>query len=196
MSEPEQKTFDILHEMEPLAKLVHDQPFLKDGISDTDLVILSTSLIDKFLRLILISGFRSNTVSKTLIAQIFEGDGPLSTFSGRILVCIALGLTNPDVRHDLSIIRKIRNKFAHSPTPIFLSSCEQIKYLRVSARKVIIDPDPIRLTFKQSCVGIIGFMADFTLLATAIDRFVSKNKDGILEEFAALKREATRREHD
>ena len=180
-----------MHELAPLAKFVgEDYPFLKDGLDDIGLVIQATSLIDKFLRLILISGFRSETVSKTLLATIFEGNGPLSTFSGRIAVCTALGLTSPQVRHDLAIIKAIRNEFAHSPVPLSLDAYPQVKSLTVSVRRLkITDTNEFRLKFKHSCAGIISFLGQFALLAIARDRFVSKNKEGVLQELREMERE-------
>ena len=180
--------FDIMHELAPLGKLMADGfPFVGEDLDDTGLVIQATSLIDRFLRLALISGFRSDTVSKTLLATIFEGYGPLSSFSSRIAVCIALGLTTPDVRHDLAVIKTIRNEFAHSPLALALSNYPQIKLLKVSSTKVPTDNNEYRMQFKQSCVGVIGFLCEFSLLAIARDRFVAKNKEGVFQELAALK---------
>jgi hypothetical protein len=39
--------------------------------------------------------------------------GPLGSFSARIELCYALGLSPKQVRRDLILIRKIRNDFAH-----------------------------------------------------------------------------------
>jgi DNA-binding MltR family transcriptional regulator len=45
---------------------------------------------------------------------LFEGSGPLSTMSGKILMGYALGLYGPQTRHDLEIFNEIRNAFAHA----------------------------------------------------------------------------------
>lgn len=187
-----QGQFDIMHEIKPLVGFANGNlPFLTAELDDTGLVIQATSLIDRFLRLILISGFRHETISKTLLSNIFDGNGPLSTFSSRIAVSTALGLTSPDVKHDLAIIKTVRNAFAHSYMPISLSDYGQIKSLIVSVSKIAInDSDEFRFKFKHSCAGIVGFLCQFALLATARDRFVSKHKDDIILEMAALQREA------
>jgi tetratricopeptide (TPR) repeat protein len=44
---------------------------------------------------------------------LFKYPGPISTFSARIELAYRLGLISDVFRHDLNIIRDIRNKFAH-----------------------------------------------------------------------------------
>lgn len=46
--------------------------------------------------------------------QLFDFNGPLGTFSSKILVAYAFNLFGPDTRHDLDLIRILRNEFAHS----------------------------------------------------------------------------------
>ena len=48
-----------------------------------------------------------------LVADLFEGTGPLSTFAARIELAHVLGLIGAKARRDLSLIRKVRNMFAH-----------------------------------------------------------------------------------
>jgi DNA-binding MltR family transcriptional regulator len=45
--------------------------------------------------------------------RVFEGMGPLATFSAKINLCSVLGVLVGDMQHDLNIMRKIRNDFAH-----------------------------------------------------------------------------------
>jgi hypothetical protein len=65
--------------------------------------------------------------------RIFEGDGPLSDFSGKILMASALRLIGPIARLDLDIIRHVRNAFAHSlinvsfATPEIMETCDRLK---------------------------------------------------------------------
>jgi hypothetical protein len=46
--------------------------------------------------------------------ELFEGHGPLATFSARTKVSRRLGLISADFEQAINIIRRIRNKFAHS----------------------------------------------------------------------------------
>jgi hypothetical protein len=45
---------------------------------------------------------------------LFEGSGPLATFSAKIWIGYALGLYGPKAKHDLETIKDIRNVFAHT----------------------------------------------------------------------------------
>jgi mannitol operon repressor len=65
--------------------------------------------------------------------QLVEGaNAPLGTFSARIEACYALGLTSDDEHNDLTLIRRIRNEFAHNiettfGTPSIVSRCSQLR---------------------------------------------------------------------
>jgi hypothetical protein len=63
-------------------------------------------------------------LSPTDYDKIFEGNGPLSTFSSKILMGYGLRLYGPDFRHDLEIIKDIRNGFAHVRLPLLLTQPE------------------------------------------------------------------------
>jgi DNA-binding MltR family transcriptional regulator len=52
------------------------------------------------------------------LSLIFEGNGPLATFSNRIRFGFALGIFGPKARNDLDLIRRIRNAFAHARRPL------------------------------------------------------------------------------
>jgi len=51
---------------------------------------------------------------KKQIEPLFDGFGPLSTFSGKISLSYAFSLIGYGAQHDLHLFRKIRNEFAHS----------------------------------------------------------------------------------
>jgi hypothetical protein len=56
--------------------------------------------------------------SKTLIEQLFNGFGILSTFSARIDFGFAIGLFGSMTRNDLNQIKFVRNEFAHEISPL------------------------------------------------------------------------------
>jgi Mannitol repressor len=49
-------------------------------------------------------------------SPLLQQDGPLGSFSARIEMVYRIGLIPDDWHHDLHVIRKIRNEFAHGPT--------------------------------------------------------------------------------
>jgi len=80
---------------------------------DTARAIVLTSLIeDKIETLISINLYHVS--SKSTKERIFSGNGPLSTFSNRILICYHLGWITDSSYSRITSIRKIRNEFAHN----------------------------------------------------------------------------------
>jgi hypothetical protein len=61
-------------------------------------------------------------LSKTGIAKLFDGYGPLSQFSAKIDIAYFFGLIDQTTYDDLRAIKDIRNKFAHATTPILFTS--------------------------------------------------------------------------
>ncbi|SEO20407.1 Mannitol repressor [Flavobacterium sp. CF108] len=77
--------------------------------------LLAASHIDFLLE----EAMRSKLVGTNKQLQaLFDFNGPLGTFSSRILLSYSIGLISKSYVHDLQIIRKIRNEFGHSPSII------------------------------------------------------------------------------
>lgn len=51
-------------------------------------------------------------------SQIFDANGPLATFSNKIIMAYGMGIFGKKTRHDLDLIRHLRNGFAHCRLPI------------------------------------------------------------------------------
>lgn len=49
---------------------------------------------------------------------LFDFEGPLGTFSAKIMMAYALELFGSKTNHDLLLIRTIRNEFAHCQLPL------------------------------------------------------------------------------
>lgn len=64
--------------------------------------------------------FKRNFINKWKIASkdqqsiYFGGNGPLSTFSQRMLIATGIGWLSSEAHAEMSLIRKIRNEFAHN----------------------------------------------------------------------------------
>lgn len=181
--------YDLVKEFSSLNSSISDGfPFLKPNLNDTTVVLLATSLIDEFLKFVLISGFQASAVSKRLIETVFEGTGPLATFSAKISLCSALGLVGgDDLRHDLTILRKIRNEFAHAYSERHLYNFPQCAALRISAKVGV--EDIARRQFKLSCAGIIPHLALSALINVAKGRFIADHKEQIQAEYAKMIKE-------
>ena len=57
-------------------------------------------------------------LTKSMKARLFEGYGPLSTFSARIDVSYAIGLISEETHKHLLAAKRIRNTFAHTDDPL------------------------------------------------------------------------------
>jgi DNA-binding MltR family transcriptional regulator len=83
------------------------------GENDRASILLMGSLVDACLERLLRTPMRSN-LSQSDANDLFDGNGPLSTFSAKIALAYALGLIGPTCRRELNLIRELRNAFAHS----------------------------------------------------------------------------------
>jgi DNA-binding MltR family transcriptional regulator len=73
--------------------------------------VLLCSWLDDLLRRKLQQHFsKGNSEAR---GKLFSGDGALGRFSSRIDAAFCLGLFETDVYHDLHVLRKVRNFFAH-----------------------------------------------------------------------------------
>jgi hypothetical protein len=80
--------------------------------SDRAAVILQASNVEGILESLLQTKMRQ-PLSNDLRDRLFDGNGPLSTFSHKVMLGYALELYGPVFRHDLDLIRELRNGFAH-----------------------------------------------------------------------------------
>jgi hypothetical protein len=80
--------------------------------SDRASVILVASWIDHFLQIKLAHEFDGGNANAR--SALFSSNGPFATFAAKLNVAFCAGWIDSDVYHDLDIIRKMRNEFAHS----------------------------------------------------------------------------------
>jgi len=89
-------------------------------------------MVDRGLEAMLLRNFVD--LSKRQIEAIFEGTGPLVSFSAKIKIAHAIGIIGDHVKVDLDKIRMVRNTFAHSvleidfDTPEIQAICKTITF--------------------------------------------------------------------
>jgi hypothetical protein len=103
------------------------------GTSDRSMAILMgaslESTLGDFLKLHLRNGLTARDRER-----LFGSNGPLGTFSSKIIMAYCFEYIGPDTRHDLELIRNIRNQFAHSRRPLrfaikeVANVCAHLKY--------------------------------------------------------------------
>jgi hypothetical protein len=84
-----------------------------EGQSDRALAVVMGSMVERAIEHTLRTRLRPENHK-----ELFGFNGPLGTFSNKILIGYALALYGKDVRRDLNYIRHIRNAAAHSKRPI------------------------------------------------------------------------------
>jgi DNA-binding MltR family transcriptional regulator len=106
--------------------------FLREFENETDrgAALVGAAVIDHRL----IDTLRAFMVSNKAAGRLLDGGkAPLGTFSARIDATYALGLINTHEEHELHLIRKIRNEFAHRKhgttfaDPKISSLCDRLK---------------------------------------------------------------------
>jgi DNA-binding MltR family transcriptional regulator len=86
--------------------------------SDRGLALVAAEFFDAALERLLLSRFAAGLKQRPgMIKPLFEGFGPLSTFSAKISACFAMELLDAWKAADLDLVRRIRNEFAHSLEP-------------------------------------------------------------------------------
>src|SRR6185437_3502798 len=119
--------------------LLKQYPNLKEFLPYLDLlrkesprgqVLISAGYIEEQLKQVLLAFMRDDADCINLLEG---GNAPLGTLSSRIAACYALGLINENERHDLTLIRKIRNDFAHDmhttfDTPSVVDRCKELRF--------------------------------------------------------------------
>jgi DNA-binding MltR family transcriptional regulator len=86
--------------------------------SDRGCVIVGAALLEDDLAEALKRRFKAHGVSKKHIEEMFSLNGPLATFHSKCLISYGFDLISKTIYDDLCKIRRLRNKFAHSPSAV------------------------------------------------------------------------------
>ena len=97
-----------------------------ESVSDRACAIVCGAFLDNLIQELLLEFLCKD--SKTQDNKLFSQNGPLATFSSKILLVYRLGLISKYEYDCLNLIRKIRNNFAHNLT-IDSFECEIIREL-------------------------------------------------------------------
>ncbi|HEV2897268.1 MAG TPA: hypothetical protein VGX71_05385 [Pseudaminobacter sp.] len=103
------------------------------GESDRGAIILSATNIEDMLEFRILQQLPVLREDETARKQIFEADGPISSFSRKLLIAYGMGIVDKPYRKVIDLIREIRNACAHSRQPISLAVPE----LRAACEVVI-----------------------------------------------------------
>jgi hypothetical protein len=88
--------------------------------NDRGTAILAATLVENAITYAI---SRQNSRFAYRARKLFENNGPISTLDAKILIADCFGMLGPNTRHNLDIIKHIRNTFAHARIPItFITS--------------------------------------------------------------------------
>lgn len=90
-----------------------------DEANDRAMVIVGVSFLDTQLQHILFSFLVDDEKE---VSELLHFERPLGTYSNRARIAYCLGLIGPVIHHDLRLIGKIRNRFAHNLHASFSNS--------------------------------------------------------------------------
>lgn len=94
--------------------------------SDRGAAIVGAALLEDALVTKLKNSMSLEQMSQKQVKDVFDLNGPLSNFSAKISIAFAFGLIDKKTFDDLQIVRKLRNKFAHSSTELSFDD-EEVK---------------------------------------------------------------------
>ncbi|MGA3949196.1 MltR family transcriptional regulator [Ralstonia nicotianae] len=134
--------------------------------TDRGAALMAAAFIDDRLKILL---ERKLVAAPKIVSPIFEFNGALGTFSSRIDMAYLLGLLPKNARQDLHAIRKIRNEFAHTASPISFDDervagkCNALKFHGV---REAAEPGS---KFRRSAMGLMVVITEATIKAERIE---------------------------
>ncbi|MEX1027336.1 MAG: hypothetical protein WD049_04915 [Candidatus Paceibacterota bacterium] len=96
--------------------------------SDRAAAILVAAYVDSLIGAKLKELFNEGN-SKTRRKLFEDANGPFSSFSAKVDAAYCLGWLEPDVFHDIGVIRRIRNKFAHQIHGLSFDTPEVLEFV-------------------------------------------------------------------
>jgi hypothetical protein len=93
------------------------------GGSDRARAVLLAAFVEAALQTFVQAQLRPTFLAEDF-RLLFGANAPLGTFSAKILIAFAFNWYGPDTRHDLDLIRELRNGFAHSRSSFTFETAE------------------------------------------------------------------------
>jgi hypothetical protein len=147
--------------------------------SDRAAVILGAAKLDNLLYQILSRFLMPSTSSRD---EFLEGDSPGGTFSARIMLVLRLGLIDAKLFKALTLIRRIRNSFAHECAGVSLESGahkDRVRELFASFKQALHFDELMKMAFKNKDNAGTEFRASVA--------YTSLRLEGLLESLETIK---------
>jgi hypothetical protein len=135
-------------------------------MDDRSLAIVTTSLLEHYLGFAVMTRF-GKLIQKEDYLRVFGPNAPLSALSAKINLCHSLGILVGDMRHDLTIMRKIRNDFAHGIKTLSFSDRQISDRCKSLKMKIELNEDVSRAARTEERQKFIG-SAQVCLISLAV----------------------------
>ena len=130
------------------------------GESDRGTALLYAAWIDHLLEQKLRLHFSKGNAKQR--DQLFEETGAFHTFASKVSAAFCLGWLDPDVRHDIDLIRRIRNLFAHQIHGLSMDSLRVRAFVdtfRIPPREFL-DWGQLRAAATKDGAGIVFYTGE------------------------------------
>ncbi len=153
--------------------------------TDRGVALVCAAYLDEELRALLEKTFVDvpNTVGK-----LFEGTGPVATFSSRIDLAFATGLLSVESHRALQLIRKIRNDFAHEyGERSFRDQDISARCRELMPLNPFVDEKDPRNLYIRAVLTVLAQIHARKILAQHADAPLPKPLDAMRDSFAELR---------
>jgi DNA-binding MltR family transcriptional regulator len=159
---------------------------------DRSIIITASSLLEDMLAFAIIHKF-PRSISDSQFAELFTGLGPLASFSAKISMAFLLGAIPENLKHDLHVIKAMRNDCAHIyghltfKTPEIARRCDSLKLGREPDKEfdeLLNEPheeleklrkDPHRLRFTRAVARMFPIFTEQAVIAFEQNLLVRAN---------------------
>lgn len=114
------------------------------------------------------------------VEKLMDYNQPLGNFSNKITMTYCLGLIDKIIKDDLTLVRKIRNKFAHDLSASFeneqlKSWCNELKWHKISMMRNPPDDATSRDLFQVGVNQLITYLNGYVSVARGQKRIPRNN---------------------
>jgi hypothetical protein len=139
------------------SRSLHELVQIVGALSQSATVLVACAVLDAELERTLKVIMRP--MNSAMHSRLFEGYGPLSSFSSKIDLAHALNITSNEVHAILVTIKDIRNKFAHTTEMLTLES-KRLQGLYQKLKKTA-EPKAATDTFIECADEVVSFLEEY-----------------------------------
>ncbi len=113
-----------------------------DRIAAAGMALVSVAFVDETLKTLLLTAMRQ--MSNVVASRIFDSNGPLYEVAPKADIAYAFGLIDDATLATLRTLRDIRNRFAHTKTPLHFNSdeiaqlCKKLPGWNIEAQNLVL----------------------------------------------------------